>query len=158
MYDIHINSSPPSAAYMHQWAGSTLVLIIACRLWVPSHYLNQCWVIVNGTLRNKLQWNSNQNTKVFIHENASQHYDDIIMIAMASQITNLTIVYSTVYSDADQRKHRSSASLAFVWGSHRGPGNSPHKWPVMRKMFPFHDVIMKYRLRNGGHFVQGVMS
>ena len=64
------------------------------------------------------------------------------MGAMASQITSLTIVYSTVYSDADQRKHQSSASLAFVRGIHRGPVNSPHKWPVMRKMFPFHDVIM----------------
>ena len=38
------------------------------------------------------------------------------MGTMASQITSLTIVYSTVYSDADQRKHQSSASLAFVWG------------------------------------------
>ena len=64
------------------------------------------------------------------------------MGGMASLITSLTIVYSTVYSDADQRKHQSSASLAFVWGSHRGPVNSPHKWPVTRKMFPFDEVIM----------------
>ena len=64
------------------------------------------------------------------------------MGAIASQITRLTIFYSTVYTDADQRKHQSSASLAFVWGIHRGPGNSPHKWPVTRKMFPFDDVIM----------------
>ena len=61
---------------------------------------------------------------------------------MASQITSLTIVYSTVYSDADQRKHQSSAQLAFVWGIHRGSVNSPHKGPVTRKMFPFDDVIM----------------
>ena len=65
-----------------------------------------------------------------------------IMGAIASQITCLTIVYSTVYSDADQRKHQSSASLAFVWGIHRGPVKSPHKWPVTRKMLPFDDVIM----------------
>ena len=70
------------------------------------------------------------------------HYTDVIMSAIASQITSLTIVHSTVYSDAAQRKHQSSASLAFVWGIHRGPVNSPHKWPVTRKMFPFHDVIM----------------
>ena len=70
------------------------------------------------------------------------HYDDVIMGAIASLITSLTIVYSTVYSDADQRKHQSSASLAFVWGIHRGPVNSSHKWPVTRKMFPFDDVIM----------------
>ena len=70
------------------------------------------------------------------------HYDDVIMGALASQITSLTSVYTTVYSDADQRKHQSSASLAFLRGIHRGPVNSPHKWPVTRKMFPFHDVIM----------------
>ena len=64
------------------------------------------------------------------------------MIAMASQITSLTIVYSTVYSGADQRKHQSSASLAFVRGIHRRPVNSPHKWPVTSKMFPFDDVIV----------------
>ena len=73
------------------------------------------------------------------------HYGDIIMSAIASQITSLTIVYSTVYSDADQIKHQSSASLAFVRGIHRGPVNSPHKWPVTRKMFPFDDVIMYSR-------------
>ena len=70
------------------------------------------------------------------------HYGDVIMDAIASQITSLTIVYSIVYSDAYQRKHQSSASLAFVRGIYRGPVNSPHKWPVTRKMFPFDDVIM----------------
>ena len=74
---------------------------------------------------------------------AMPHYGDVIMGAIASQITSLTIVYSTVYSDADQRKHQSSASLVFVWGIQRGPVNSPHKWPVTRKLFPFDDVIMK---------------
>ena len=69
------------------------------------------------------------------------HYTDVIMGTIASQITSLAIVYSTVYSDADQRKYQSSASLAFVWGIHRRPVNSPHKWPVTRKMFPFDDVI-----------------
>ena len=71
-----------------------------------------------------------------------RHYDDVIMSAIASQITSLTIVYSTVYPGADQSKHQSSASLAFVWGIHRGPVNSPHKWPVTRKRFSFDDVIM----------------
>ena len=74
----------------------------------------------------------------------SAHYDDVIMGAMASQIISLTIVYSTVYSCSDQRKHQSSASLAFAQGIHRGTVNFPHKWPVTRKMcfFPFDDVIM----------------
>ena len=75
-------------------------------------------------------------------EPGSGHYGDVMMGSIASEITSLTIVYSTVYSDADQRKLHSSASLAFVRGIHRGPVNSPHKWPVTRKMFPFDDVIM----------------
>ena len=64
------------------------------------------------------------------------------MGAIASQITSLTIVFSTVYLDTDQRKHHSSASLAFVRGIHRRPVNSPHKRPVTQKVFPFDDVIM----------------
>ena len=64
------------------------------------------------------------------------------MSSMASQITSLTNVYATVYSGADKKKHQSSASLAFARGIHRSPVNSPHKWPVTRKMFPFDDVIM----------------
>ena len=66
------------------------------------------------------------------------------MSAIASQITSLTIVYSTVYPGVDLSKHQNSASLAFVWGIHRGPVNSPHKWSVTRKMFPFDDVIMRH--------------
>ena len=73
------------------------------------------------------------------------------MDVIASQITSLTIVYSNVYSGADQSKHQSSVSLAFVWGIHRGPVNSPHKWPVTRKMFPFDDVIMLIP-----HFIMGL--
>ena len=71
------------------------------------------------------------------------------MGAIASQITSLTIVYSIVYSDADQRKHQSTASLAFVRGIHRDPVNFPHKWPVTRKMFPLDDVIMSEMTSNG---------
>ena len=70
------------------------------------------------------------------------HYGDVMMTRMASWITSLTIVYSIVYSGVDQRKLQSSASLAFVRWIHRRPVNSPHKWPVTRKMFPFDDVIM----------------
>ena len=70
------------------------------------------------------------------------HYNYVIMGAIASQITSLPIVYTTVYLGADQRKHQSSASLAFVRGIHRWPVNFPHKRPVTRKMFPFDDVIM----------------
>ena len=65
------------------------------------------------------------------------HYNDFIMNAMASRITGVSSVCSTVCSGADQRKHQSSASLTFEGGIHRWPVNSPHKWPVTRKIFPF---------------------
>ena len=95
----------------------------------------------------KMFW---QNTKSYLYCAIFQnmpnvcrvHYNDVIMGTIASQITSLTTVYSTVYLDADQRKHQSSASLAFVRGIYRGP----HKWPVTRKMFPFDDVIMSIQV------------
>ena len=114
--------------------------------------INQSWYDVNGGLVKSIRvWViiSHNFTwfKSLIHAlgeaTKGYHYDDVIMDATASQITSLTIVYSIVYSDADQIKHQSSASLAFVRGIHRRPVNSPHKWPVTRKMFPFDDVIMK---------------
>ena len=73
-------------------------------------------------------------------KNLPLHYSDVIMSPMDSQNTSLTIVYSTVYSD--QRKHQSTASLAFVSEIHQWPVNSPQKGPVTRRMFPFDDVIM----------------
>ena len=66
-------------------------------------------------------------------------YNDVIMGATASQTTSLSVVYSSVYSDADQRKHQN-----------RWPVNSPHKWPVTRKMFPFDDVIMTITILRPG--------
>ena len=90
-----------------------------------------------------MQFTSNNVTRTAPICLFSLHYCDVMMCAMASQITSLTIVYSTVHSGADQRKHQSSASLAFVRGIHRSPVNSPHKWPVTRKMLPFDDVIMR---------------
>ena len=64
------------------------------------------------------------------------------MSAIASQITSSSIVFSNMQSGADQRKHQSFASLAFVKGIHRWMVNSPHKWPVTRKMATFDDVIL----------------
>ena len=70
------------------------------------------------------------------------HYNAVIMGAMASGITSLPIVYATIKSGADERKHQSSSSLTFWRGIHRWPVNSQHKGPVSRKMFSFDDVIM----------------
>ena len=71
----------------------------------------------------------------------ANHYNDVIMSAIASQIISLTIHYSTVCSGTDQRKQQNSASLAFVRWIHWCLVNSPHKWPVTWKMFPLDDVI-----------------
>ena len=70
-----------------------------------------------------LNWECHHNVMNNRYESpkpCSQHYSDVKMVAIASQITSLTIVYSAVYPDADQRKHQSSASLAFVGGGGGG--------------------------------------
>ena len=85
--------------------------------------------------QNEIEWD-------FSSLGSNVHCNDVIMGAMASQIISLASVYSTVYSGTDQRNYQSFASLAFVRGIHRGPVNSPHKGPVMGKMFPFDDVVM----------------
>ena len=61
-------------AQIYQWIGQPLVQIMASCLFGASHYLNQCWFIVKWTLRNKLQWNYNQNTKLFINKSASEDF------------------------------------------------------------------------------------
>ena len=94
------------------------------------------------------------------------HYNDVIMSAMASQITSITIVYSCVYSGADQRKHQSSASPAFVGGIHRSPVNSPHKGPATGKMLPFDEVmlcffqlhVIRQQWKNAIHFLSSPKS
>ena len=63
-------SSPPNAAYMRQWIGSVLSQVMACRL-SDTKPLSKS-MLVYGQL-NKLQWNFNQNTKLFIHEKASEN-------------------------------------------------------------------------------------
>ena len=105
---------------------------------VPNH-MREPQAVYNAYRKISAGWHQMDDRQIL----KALHYNDVRMSTVASQITSLTNVYSTVYSDADQRKHQSSASLAFVWGNHRGPVTSPHKWPVTRKMFPFDDVIMR---------------
>ena len=95
------------------------------------------------------QLSSHHRILSFISDHLSRHYSDVIMSAMAPQITGVPFVCS----NTDQIKHQSSASLAFVRAIHRWPVNSPHKGPVTRKMFPFAYVIMIYRgqLRKAAH-------
>ena len=75
--------------------------------------------------------------------NVIKHYSDVIMSATVSQITDLSIVCSIVCSGADQRKHQSSASLAFMSGIQQSPVDSTHKGPETPKKFPLDDVIMR---------------
>ena len=86
--------------------------ILLSHQWWQSWHHDDCWFSVNCLIELRLQEK--------IHEWYGYiHYSDVIMTTTASQITSLTVVYSNVYSDADQRKHQSSASLPFVWGIHR---------------------------------------
>ena len=75
-----------------------------------------------------------------MHDNL--HYNDVTMSAMASQITSLTIVYSTVI----QAQIKENLKVPRHWPLYEeftgDQVNSPHKRPVTRKMFPFDDVIM----------------
>ena len=70
------------------------------------------------------------------------HYSDVAMSPFASQITSVSIVYSTVCSGADQRQHQSPASLTVVRGIHWWLVIYPNKRPLTRKMYPLDDVIM----------------
>ena len=115
--------------------GESLVVFIPSRLSLPA----DCCVAIF-----KLAFN----LKLMLSEWATMCVIEIVQSLrwrhdgpMASPITSLTLVYSTVYSGADQRKHQSSASLAFVQGIHRWPVNTPNKRPVTRKMFPFDGIM-----------------
>ena len=63
-----LNSLGPGDPYMHHGAGSSLFQVMSCCLSAPSHYLHQCWLVVNGTLRNKVQWSFNPKLNIFIDE------------------------------------------------------------------------------------------
>ena len=82
------------------------------------------------------------NDEAVLSDIKTGHHNEVIMSAIASQITSVLIVYSTVCLGADQRKHQSSASLTFLRGIHRWLVNSPHKGLVTRKKCPFDDFIM----------------
>ena len=102
------------------------------------------WILDTRISRNILRWGHLRVrcTRLFPHS-------DAIMGPMASQTISFTIVYSTVYWDADQRKHQSFASLAFVLGIRRWPLNSQHKWSVTRKMCLFDSVIISTQIPQG---------
>ena len=76
---------------------------------------------------------------------AKYHYDDVTMTTIASQITSLTVVCSIVYSGVDQRKHQSSASLAFVRGIHRD------RWIPRKRASYAENVSIWWRHHDAAH-------
>ena len=114
------------------------------------------WLSIVSILKNKTKQKINQTNKQTHNELRTEapngfrtygtvlfmYHSDVIMGAMASQITSVSSVHSTVLSGVDQRKHRNSTPLARVRGIHRSPVNSHHKGKVTRTMFSFDDVMM----------------
>ena len=86
----------------------------------------------------------------------TRHYSDVIMSAVASQITSLTIVYSTVYSGVDQRKHQSSASLA-LWGEFTGDRWIPSTEDQKRGKY-YHLMTSSWNLFTSGCEAGNVLS
>ena len=78
----------------------------------------------------------------YAHHAQADHYSDVTMGALASQITSNSTVYLTICSDLHQRNIITPRHWPFGRGIHRWPVNSPHKGPVTRKKLPFDDVIM----------------
>ena len=97
-------------------------------LWKHSHFPHY-WLLCDESTRHRSI------------QSFYSHCTDVIMSAMASQFTSVSIVCSTVRSGADQRRQQSSTLLTFVRGIHRLPVNSPHKGPVTRKLLRFGDII-----------------
>ena len=64
------NSLRPGGTICRRRFLSTLSLLSVCCLTAPSHNMNPCCLITNWTIKNSLQWNSNQNTIMFMHRNA----------------------------------------------------------------------------------------
>ena len=87
----------------------------------------------------------------WIMRTVNSHYIDVILTTMASQITSLTVVYSTVYSDPDQRKHQGSASLALVRGIHRDQWIPGTKGQIRGKWWRHHGDV---RTLKSSHLVR----
>ena len=114
------------------------MVAIARRLVSPGHQQQWYWFCrINGSSSSM-----GKQFKPCLTSAWENHYSGVIMSVVVSLITSLMIVYSTIYSGADQRKHQSSAQQAFVRGIRPWPTNSPQKGPVTRKIFPFNGVIM----------------
>ena len=115
-----------SNIYIKPWGGNRMKQqILMVYRFIGNYCYNQSQsnAVISTWYHFSLQWRHNGRNSVSNH----QPHDCLL---------------KGLFRHRSQRKHESSASLAFVHGIHRGPVNSPHKWPVTRKMFPFDDVPM----------------
>ena len=127
--------------WFRSWIGAKQVIRHYLKLWWSTWQTHTCHA--------PLSFDDSKISARFLHcdvgggivFNRFLHYNDVIMGAIASQITSLTIVTQS-FIQMQIKKHQSPVSLAFVRGIHWVPVNSPHKWPVTWKMFPSDDVIM----------------
>ena len=110
---------------MHDLSARYMITILT---WKCLHMTNDAHWLVMNSLKDTSHCNCKVTCSVF-------HYSDVMMMAMVSQIIGVSIVCSTVCSSADQRKHQSSESLAFVRGTHRWSIDFHHKGAVTRKCF-----------------------
>ena len=139
---------------------------ICCHYW--QHIL-----VFNGTLGNKFQWNSSRNSNIYIQEKAFEN----VFCKMAAILSRPQCAECTLHWRHNRRdcvsnhqpydcllnrlfRHRSKKTsklcvTGLCAGNSPGPVNSPHKWPVTRKMFPFDDIIMTI---TGSHYIKSLVN
>ena len=120
---------------VHQWFRWWLVAFLA-----PSPYLNQCWLLVNPIPRNNLSAIFKQITMIFIQKTLHWRHNGHDGISNHQP-------YDCLLNRLFRHRSKKTSKLRVTGlceGIHRGPLNSPHNCPVMRKIFPFDDVIMIY--------------
>ena len=139
--DIEINDdesvSPTCSAHKHLY--NQIIVHFGSNLYV-SKFEAQSWNVLRfllPLLRSYLH-------KKYSMLHTSLHYNDVIMSAMASQITSLAIVYPTIYTGADKKKTSKLRVTGLSAGNSPVTGKFPAQWPATLKIFPFDDVIMCY--------------
>ena len=153
-----INSLRSSDKYMRQWSHHHHFRAMRS-LWYPisrlRDFTRSCGIAVRSPSAWSIETLSGTHEHFFLvsvpknlvvcFKFGLTHYVDVIMTTVASPITSLAVVYATVYSGAHEQKPKTSELrvTGLCAGNSPGPVNSPHKWPVTRKMFPFDDVIMR---------------
>ena len=149
-----IHRSPVNSPHKGQWRGALMFSLICARInrWTNNRKAgdlrrcrSHCDVIVmyicwrSGTIKHRSTANTISYTRSQLTISHQWHYNERNGV---SSHRRLDCLLNCFFRRPIQSKYQSSASLAFFRGIHRWPVNSPHKGPVMRKRFPFDDVII----------------